>query len=179
MGGTAKRPLVYERLLIELEEELAETERRISRLVKNILSEKPGTQTPPLVLGWILQIGSDGIPHFREFGSTAPARAAFDEVIREPFYTSGVDGSSHRYLLTVELPGMRREDVHMRAGTKVIRIDARREHRRYQLRVAAPIRIDPKSADVTFVQGVLQASFRTTEALPPKRRGRLHFGDFQ
>jgi HSP20 family molecular chaperone IbpA len=179
MGGTAKPSTIDQRLLVELEEEIAETERRISRLVRHILSEKPGRRTAPLVMGWILQIGSDGVPHFREFGTTAPARAAFDEVIREPFYTSGVDGSDNRFLLTVELPGMRREDVHMRAGTKIIRIDARREHRRYQLRVASPVRIDPKSADVSFAQGVLQAAFRTTEALPPKRRGSLHYGEFK
>jgi|GEM_PF-2869818 len=179
MGSTAKTLTAYERLLVQLEEEIAETERRIGRIVRNMLAEEPQRQAPPLVLGWILQIGADGIPHFREFGTAAPARAAFDEVIREPFYTSGVDGPNHRYLLTIELPGVRREDLNMHAGTKVIRIDARHEHRRYQLRVAAPVRIDPRSAQVSFNQGILQAAFRTTQDLPPRKRGSVHFGGFE
>lgn len=178
MGGPAKFLTAYERLMFEIEEEVAETERRIGRLVRAALADGAHEPGAPIVMGWILQIGADGVPHFREFGTAAPARAAFDEVIREPFYTSGVDGANRRFLLTVELPGMRREDVHMRSGTKIIRIDARREHRRYQLRVVAPVKVDPRTARVTFVEGVLQAAFQTTEALPPKRRGRLHFGDF-
>jgi HSP20 family molecular chaperone IbpA len=178
MGGPESFLSSYERLLVQIEEEIAETERRIGRLVRAAHADPSKADGKPLVMGWILQIGSDGVPHFREFGTAAPAKAAFDEVIRAPFYTSGVDGPNHRFLLTIELPGMGRDDVHMRAGTKIVRIDARHEHRRYQLRVASPVRIDPRTAHVSFANGVLQAAFRTTEPLP-KRRGRLHFSDVE
>jgi len=62
-------------------------------------------------------------------------------------------------LLVADLPGVSKDDIDLQCDGEVLTISAGSGRRQYDERVRLPVRVDERSADATFNNGVLQIEF--------------------
>lgn len=93
--------------------------------------------------------------------------------------------TAHSIIVRVEVPGMRKEDLHVsiEGGSLYIRGEKRsdgdpkgrlyhlmqRAYGRFERAIALPNNIDRKQAEVTYNDGVVTVIVHKTEALPPQQ----------
>jgi len=116
----------------------------------------------PVVRGYSITVGPDGKPSVKVFGNLTPAEGlpAVD-VKREPLVEC-IPGPKH-IRVVAELPGVSRSDIDLRVEEDRLVISAERGEWKYHKEVALPYKVDPKSADATFENGVLEVIFRRLE----------------
>lgn len=111
----------------------------------------------PFVYGFSVRVGPDGIPHIQQFGNTKiKGLVAGDEVSeseREPL-TDIID-SDDQITITMELPGVEREDINMEIFEDSLTIDVDTDHRKYHKELALPENLDLESVKATCKNGVL------------------------
>lgn len=120
----------------------------------------------PLVYGFSLRIGSDGVPHMERFGNLT-SRETIDNT-REPFTSSIVDEKNNELRITAEMPGIRKENIEVNATGNEVVIRAEAGERKYYKNVKTPS-IDPESARAKYNNGVLEITFKLKE---PVRTGK-------
>jgi HSP20 family protein len=142
----------------EFEKELEDMNESINRMMRSIGEE-------PLVYGFSLQVGPDGVPHVQRFGNVMPVVGG--ENVREPFTTSMIDEKSNEFKITVEMPGIQKEDIEVNATEDEVAIKAEGE-RKYYKKVRTPAPVDPDSAKAKYNNGVLEVTFGLKEPSKPK-----------
>ncbi len=92
----------------EFEREMEEMNRLIESMVRSTGSE-------PLVYGFSVHVGPDGVPRMEHFGNvrlTPELNAREDgRNVREPFTSSMIDEKSNELKITAEMPGIKKEDI--------------------------------------------------------------------
>jgi HSP20 family protein len=116
----------------------------------------------PVVRGYSITVGPDGKPSVRVFGNLTPAEGlpALD-ARREPLVEC-IPGPKH-IRVVAELPGVSRSDIDLKVEKDRLVISAERGEWKYHREVELPYKVDPKSADATFENGVLEVIFRRLE----------------
>ena len=159
----------FERLIEELEREMAETIRqKEGNMPEQMLRE---TRQPdgsvrreygPFVYGYSVKIGPDGKPVIREFGNIKPGieedRPLSLHERREPLVDVIEDDDNIKVL--VELPGIEKRDIKLHATVHGITIDVENTDRKYFKELTFPIDIDRATAKSTYRNGVLEITFR-------------------
>ncbi|MCQ8898303.1 MAG: Hsp20/alpha crystallin family protein [Hadesarchaea archaeon] len=116
----------------------------------------------PVVRGYSITVGPDGKPSVRVFGNRVPLEGAPAlEMKREPLVEC-IPGPKH-IRVVAELPGVSRSDIDLRVEEDKLVISAERGEWKYHKEVVLPYKVDPKSADATFENGVLEVIFRRQE----------------
>lgn len=142
----------------EFEKEIEELNESVSRMMRSLGEE-------PLVYGFSLQVGPDGVPHVQRFGNVMPT--ARGENVREPFTSSMVDEKNNELNITVEMPGIQKEDIEVNATESDVVIKAEGARKYYKsIRIPAPV--DPESAKAKYNNGVLEVTFKLKEPSKPK-----------
>jgi len=109
----------------------------------------------PMIYGYSMSIGPDGVPRVRTFGNVTPkipfpelseSREPLVEVIPTPGYIR----------VLAELPGVDKADIKLKAFDTELEISVDTEERKYYKKVELPDKVDPKSAQATFKNGVLE-----------------------
>lgn len=136
----------------------------------------------PFVYGFTVRMGPDGKPVIDDFGNTDEARAGagmgpgaghgqgrgrgqpspggvdIDPGVdtREPL-VDVIEGPDE-ITVTVELPGVEKEDIDLTADEREMTIHVDAESRRYFKTVELPARVDPDSVTATYRNGVLDVT---------------------
>jgi len=123
-------------------------------------------ENEPLVYGFSMHVGSDGIPHVQHFGNVRPLEPG--ENARELFTSSMVDEKNSEFIITAEMPGIRKEDIEIKATGSGVEIRAESEGRKYRKSVNTPCPVVPDSAKAKYNNGVLEVTLKLEESTKGK-----------
>lgn len=144
-----------------------EFEREMEEMNQLIESMMRSTGSEPLVYGFSMHIGSDGVPHMEHFGNVRPTpelNVREDERnVREPFTSSMIDEKNNELSITAEMPGIKKEDIVLDATENDVVIKAQGEGRKYYKSVNTPCPVDTDSAKARYNNGVLEVTLKLKE----------------
>ena len=112
----------------------------------------------PFIYGFSMKLGPDGKPIIREFGNVKKlyGRPLIEEE-REPL--SDVFEDANSVTVVVEMPGVNKEDIHVRVKNDLIIVTAQTGDRRYYKEIQLPAKVVPASAKAHYKNGVLELKF--------------------
>ncbi len=137
----------------------------MNRLINSINSVMQNYSREPVVYGFSIQVGPEGVPHVEHFGTMNK-----EQNIREPFTSSIVDDKNNELNITAEMPGIQKEDIEVNATEDEVIIKAESNEREYYKTVKTQLPVDPDSARAKYNNGVLEVTFSLKE--PPKPKGK-------
>jgi HSP20 family protein len=108
------------------------------------------------VHGYNIRIGADGKPRLEEFGNHRIKSDEGESSIsedREPL-TDIIEGKED-VSVTVELPGVEKEDIDLRVIEDELEITVNTPQRKYHKRVDLPVDVKPNSTKATYKNGIL------------------------
>jgi len=127
----------------------------------------------PIVYGFSMEIGPDGVPRVQHFGNVRPTgRGIMESGVREPFTSTMVDENENVLKVTVEMPGVSKENISLSATENSLTIEARDEEgkRKYYKELTDLPTVDPDSAEAVYNNGVLDVTLKLREA--PRKKGK-------
>ena len=127
--------------------DLKDLRKQFGKILENFGDPKVG------VYGYTVYRGSDGVPHVHEFGTGANASVPTDGV-REPLTDVCLDGNVVR--ITVELPGVSKEDIQLEGTETAITVSVDTEARKFRKTLSLPSKVDPDSAKAEYNNGILE-----------------------
>ncbi len=148
------------------DDEFEEMRRRMDTMMEYFMRGDLEDVGQPMIYGFSMRVGPDGKPRIQEFGNTAPQRTE-ETGRREPL--TDVIEEKDTVRVIVELPGVERDDIQLRAEDRFLDIEVNREDRKFSKQVELPCAVDPDGADATYKNGVLEITLKRTA---PKKRGR-------
>lgn len=125
----------------------------------------------PFVYGYSVTVGPDGKPQVREFGNIKPGatlgrpRISIREQ-REPLVDILETNGEIRVI--AELPGVEKEDIKLYGTENSLTISVDTPQRKYHKEVELPAKIDPKQAESSYKNGVLDVTVPKKEEKKPK-----------
>lgn len=145
-----------------------------TRVPKNYMRErklpdgKNVREWGPFVYGYTMTIGPDGKPKIQEFGNVKPslkpspfgvAKPQFDvREEREPLVD--VITTDKEVKIIVELPGVEKEDIKLHGTEETLTISVDTAQRKYYKELELPETVDPKSAQTSYKNGVLEVTLK-------------------
>lgn len=134
---------------------------QINKIVENMM--RSGGREP-VIHGFSVRIGPDGVPHMQQFGNFmheagepgeigAPVR---EQNVREPFTSSIIDEKKNELNITAEMPGICKEDIEINSTESEVVIKADSDGRKYFKIVQTPCNIKPETAKARYNNGVLE-----------------------
>jgi HSP20 family protein len=116
------------------------------------------------VHGFNIRIGPDGKPQIEEFGNR-PKKVDKDKTIlpdeREPL-TDIIEGDDDIYI-TVEVPGVQKEDIDININDSSIDINVNSPNRKYHKSINLPCSVIPKKSKATYNNGILDIIVKRKE----------------
>jgi HSP20 family protein len=144
----------------EFDKEFERMQKHLDELIQNLLKgEVKPSLHGPFVYGFSMRIGKDGKPQIQEFGSTPKKGLELAE--REPL-TDVLEGEEE-VTVTVELPGVEKEDINLTATEDDLTIDVATEKRKYHRNIKLPCKVMPDTTTATYKNGVLDIIIKRAE----------------
>lgn len=116
------------------------------------------------VHGFSLNMGPDGKPRIQEFGNR-PIKSPNGEPLiseeREPL-TDIIEGDDD-VSITVEIPGVEREDIDLNATNDTLEIKVDTPNRKYHKNINLPCDVIPKTTKATYKNGILDVVIKRKE----------------
>jgi len=113
----------------------------------------------PYVYGFSMSIGPDGKPVIREFGNVQSSqRGPRIREEREPLVD--VMEEDKDVVILAELPGVERDDINLHATEDHLTISVDTAERKYHKELTLPAMVDPKSAQASYKNGVLEVRLK-------------------
>jgi HSP20 family protein len=148
------------------DEEFEEMRARMDQMMEQMLTGPLGIGEEPSVYKFSMQVGPDGKPHVQESGNikrlTPPDE---DRPAREPL--TDVIEEKDKVRVLVELPGVQKSDIDVRAQDVWLDISVDTEARKFSKHIELPCPIRSESVTASYKNGVLDV---TMDRAPPKRR---------
>ena len=113
----------------------------------------------PFVFGFSVKTGPDGFPIFEEFGNTKirPFRNQGEEPVvdtsREPL--TDINESEDQIAITVELPGVNKEDIDINVMEDRVEVNVKTESRKYFKSIDLKSLVETESSKATYTNGIL------------------------
>lgn len=132
---------------------------RMQKIFENLMKENTQDfdERGPFVYGFSYRVGPDGKPQFQEFGNVPSGRRGvgpqLEGDVREPMTDFSED--KEKVYVTIELPGVSKENIDLKISEKNITLDAKEEDRKYHKSVDLKYRIKTESATAKFKNGIL------------------------
>jgi HSP20 family protein len=123
----------------------------------------------PMVYGFSIRIGPDGIPHIQEFGNVKRSLGIPPiEVTEGQEPLTDVIMGKDEIAVTVELPGVAKEDIelNMEDDRLVIHVDT--PERKYHKEVELPPDVRSDTIEATYKNGVLDVTIKREKPVEPK-----------
>jgi HSP20 family protein len=156
----------------DFEKEFARMQGMIGKIMEDAMKHAESPQRDqPFVYGFSLRIGRDGIPQLTPFGSAAqatPGIGATDvttEEVREPL--SDVIEGDGEVAVTVELPGVEKENLSLHVADEAITVRVDKGPRRYHKQIRLPSKVVPNTAKATFKNSILDVTVQRHERQDP------------
>jgi len=116
----------------------------------------------PFVYGFSMSVGPDGKPVIREFGNLEPSsKGPMLKEEREPLVDVMQEGND--VLVVTELPGVEKDQINLESTDRTLKISVGSPKRRYLKEMELPHLVDPRTAQATYKNGVLEVKFHKTE----------------
>ncbi len=113
----------------------------------------------PYVYGFSMSLAPDGKPVIREFGNVR--KSCFGPKVREEWAPLvDVLEEDEDVVVVAELPGVDRDDIDLRTAYDELVISVDTSKRRFHKRLRLPARVDPKSAQASYKNGVLEVRLK-------------------
>lgn len=147
----------------DLEREIQEFQKYLSRSAYREIQEgqKKGFERP-IVYGFRITVGPDGVPRIEEFGNVRKiGRKPEIAEEMEPLVDVVDEGDSVRVI--AELPGVDKDDIELEAVDKTLIIKAKGKHRSYYKEVDLPAKVEIDSAKARYRNGVLEVVLKKVE----------------
>ncbi len=121
--------------------------------------------------GYSVTIGPDGKPKVREFGNVKPETRIGSPHIdvkekREPLVD--VMTTNGEVKVIVELPGVEKKDIKLHGTENSLTISVDTPQRKYYKEVELPAKVDPKEAESSYKNGVLEVALQKRKEEKPK-----------
>ncbi len=157
----------------EFEENLREIENRVPKdLIKEYVTEDGAKvrEIGPLVYGSTTTIGPDGKPIVREFGNVRPRMRGGEapNILTERQPLSEVSTTDKEVIVSVELPGVSKEQIKIDASDNQVEIKTEDPKRKYHEVVDLPVEVDIDNVKSTFVNGLLEITFNKKSKTKPR-----------
>lgn len=146
----------------EFEKEFARMQGMFDQIMEDAMKHASSPQRgEPFVYGFTMRVGKDGVPQIQPFGSAAKdvPQVGLEEG-REPL--SDVIVGDNDVAVTIELPGVEKQDVNLHVAEDGLTVRAA-GNRRYHKRIHIPVKVDASSAKATFKNGILDVSIRRVD----------------
>jgi HSP20 family protein len=149
-----------------------EFRRLVEEMQRNMQEAFKGLGQDPsksFVSGFSVRVGPDGKPHFSSFGNKptmkpAPGGKGIPQVVsdeREPL--TDVIEDAAQVSITVEMPGVTKQDIGLHMTEDSLEISVDTERRKYHKRVKLPAKVEPKTTQATYNNGVLDVTVRKSK----------------
>lgn len=147
-----------------------DVDRTVDRMFRTAREWTPDIRKEPMIYGFSMEIGPDGIPKIQHFGNIR-SRTGMGERVMEPYTSTLIDEENNQIRITADMPGVEKKDISLNATEDTVTINAESEDRKYhkECRMDAPV--DPESATATFKNGVLEVTLNLKEKIKPKGKG--------
>lgn len=157
----------------EFEENLREIENRVPKdLIKEYVTEDGAKvrEIGPLVYGSTTTIGPDGKPTVREFGNVRPRMRTGEapNILTERQPLSEVSTTDKEVIVSVELPGVSKEQIKIDANDNQVEIKTEDPKRKYHEIVDLPAEVDIDNVKSTFINGLLEITFNKKSKTKPR-----------
>jgi HSP20 family protein len=158
----------------EFEEMFRDMENRVPKdLVKEYQTEDGAKvrQIGPLVYGSTTTIGPDGKPVVREFGNVRPSGSGGSSfsrptILPERQPLSEISSTDKEVTVTVELPGVAKEQIKINAYDNQVEVTTDDPKRKYHEVVDLPPGVDLESVKSSFKNGLLEITFTKSSGKP-------------
>lgn len=148
-------------LLRELQEEMEEFERRFARMLSQPLEElKEFGVGKPIVYGFRIEIGPNGVPRIYEFGNVRRSvRGGRPRIVvseeREPL--TDVYEEDDKIRVVLEMPGVDENKIKVEAlDDRRILVEASNHDRKFKKEIELPVQVDVDTAEAVYKNGVLE-----------------------
>jgi HSP20 family protein len=141
----------------DIDDEIERIERMLERHFKHF--EELPELSEPFIYGFSMRMGPDGIPQISQFGNTTRGFKPTEE--REPL--TDVVEHDHDVSVTIEVPGVERNDINLTTTQSTLTVDVDTPQRRYHRVVDLPCEIKPDTATATYKNGVLDVVMEKAE----------------
>ena len=126
----------------------------------------------PFVYGFSMSVGSDGKPVIREFGNVEPsAKGPLLKEEREPLVDVMDEG--REVVVVTELPGVEKDEIRLEATERSLKISVDSAKRRYLKELDLGHLVDPRSANATYKNGVLEVRLLKSDEKRPTQPIRI------
>jgi len=145
----------------EFEENLRDIENKVPKdLIREYVTEDGAKvrEIGPLVYGSTTTIAADGKPIVREFGNVKPRMRAGSRpnILPERQPLSEVSTTDKEVKVTVELPGVSKEQIKIDANDSQVDIKTEDQKRKYHELIDLPAEVNIDSVKSTFINGLLE-----------------------
>jgi HSP20 family protein len=115
----------------------------------------------PLVYGSTTTIGPAGKPVVREFGNVRPRMraGASPNILTERQPLSDVSSTDKEVVVTVELPGVSKEEIKIEANENQVDIKTEGSKRKYHEVIDLPAEVDVETVKSKVTNGLLEITF--------------------
>ncbi|MHA1754578.1 MAG: archaeal heat shock protein Hsp20 [Candidatus Odinarchaeia archaeon] len=119
----------------------------------------------PLVYGYSIYIGPDGIPVIKEYGNFKPnQRPTVKKLGRfEPYIDTIIDKEKKTFTLTAEIPGVDKKDISISVADGKVKIKSTTKGREFEKEIPLEAQIDPESIKASYKNGILEISAKIKE----------------
>ena len=157
----------------EFEENLREIENKVPKdLIKEYVTEDGAKvrEIGPLVYGSTTTKGPDGKPIVREFGNVRPRMRTGEapNILTERQPLSEVSTTDKEVIVSVELPGVSKEQIRIDASENQVEIKTEDPKRKYHEVVDLPGEVDIDNVKSRFVNGLLEITFNKKSKTKPR-----------
>jgi len=139
----------------DIDEFFEEFEREIEEMFERFSRMGAREVRGPIVYGFRVTVGPDGVPHIEEFGNVkrVGARPRISEE-REPIYD--IYEEPDKVVIYVELPGVEKDKIDVSVSEKEVIVKASDDNRKYYKEIALPTEVIPSTAKAQYKNGVLE-----------------------
>lgn len=136
----------------------------MDEMMKHAFEREPSERlrsSRPYVYGFSMSVGPDGKPVVREFGNVQKNR--FGPKIREerePLVD--ILEEDRDVVVVAELPGVEKEEISLHATENALTISVDTANRKYHKELILPAKVDPKSSQASYKNGVLEVRLAKT-----------------
>lgn len=150
----------------EFDRALTDMERRMNRIVGNLLGQERDLWNYPLFGGLALQPGIDGRLRFQPFGYL---QETFDLAgVREPLLTWRTTDDDKSIEFRAEVPGVKKSDISVEVQADGLVIEGKSPNALYSVRCNPSYTLQPDSGEAHYEDGVLTVKCRIAESTTPK-----------
>lgn len=148
----------------EFERMFEQMQRQLQDAMRNMGGFDPGKS---YVHGFSFRVGPDGKPIIENFGNRPqnPVKGGGKPVFtddREPL--TEVVEESKQIAVTVEMPGVNKDDIDIRVTETELEITVDAEKRKYHKRVKMPAAVKPKTTKASYKNGILDVTIQKEAA---------------